>query len=108
MQDIFELRLLGYSWVKVAQLLCVSRSTLYRRLRDYGISTDDYSNLTASELDEIVQMIKVDHPNDGEVLIKGHLLRLGVKECRSDLRASIHRRELLKDALTLSNVALTW
>ena len=77
--------------VKVAQLLCVSRSTLYRRLRDYGISTDDYSNLTASELDEIVQMIKVDHPNDGEVLIKGHLLRLGVKVRRSDLRASIHR-----------------
>ena len=62
MQDIFELILLGYSWVKVAQLLCVSRSTLYRRLRDYGISTDDYSNLTALELDEIVQMMKVDHP----------------------------------------------
>ena len=36
-------------------------------------------------------MIKVDHPNDGEVLIKGHLLRLGVKVHRSDLRASIHR-----------------
>ena len=90
-QDVIELRLLGHSWVKVAQLLCVSRSTLYRRLHDHGISPDDYSDLSISQLDEIVQNIKADHPNDGEVLLKGHLLRLGLKVRRSDLRASIHR-----------------
>ena len=60
----------------------------YRRLKDYGISPDDYSDISPSE---ILKMIKVDHPNDGEVLMKGHLLRLGMKVRRSELRASIHR-----------------
>ena len=41
-----DLRALGYTWVKVAQLLQISRSTLYRRLEDHGISPDDYSDIT--------------------------------------------------------------
>lgn len=89
--EITGLRALGYTWVKVAELLQISRSTLYRRLKDHGVSPDDYSDISPLELDEVVQKIKIDHPNDGEVLLKGHLSRLGIKVLRSELRASIHR-----------------
>ncbi len=69
----------------------ISRSTLYRRLHDAGISTDDYSNISSAELDEVIKEIKSQFPNDGEVMLKGHLLRLGLKVTRQDLRDSIHR-----------------
>ena len=37
---------------------------------------------------EFIQRLKVDHPHDGEVMMAGHLTRVGV---RIRLRASIHR-----------------
>lgn len=38
-----------------------------------------------------MRSIKSDHPNDGEVLMQGHLRRLNINVRRQDLRASIHR-----------------
>ena len=35
--------------------------------------------------------IKHDFPNDGEVMMKSHLLRLGIEVPRQALRDSIHR-----------------
>ena len=77
--EITGLRALCYTWVKVAELLQISISTLYRHLKDHGVSPDDYSDISPLELDEVVHKIKTDHPNDGEVLVKGHLSRLGIK-----------------------------
>ena len=90
-EDIMALKSLNYGWTKIASILGISRSTLYRRLNDEGISCDLYTQLTSAELDEIVIDIKRNHPNDGEVLLNGHLLRLGIRVTRAELRASIHR-----------------
>ena len=87
---ILELRALNYKWTKIATLLNISRATLYRRLQDAGISTNDQTVLSDHQLDEIVRSIKVGHPND-EVLMRGHLLSIGVRVPRQALRNSIHR-----------------
>ena len=50
-----------------------------------------YSDITETQLDAVVQRVKQEHPNDGEVLIAGHLLKEGVHVQRSKLRRSIHR-----------------
>ena len=42
-------------------------------------------------LDEVIRSIKQDHPNDGEVLMQGHLLRQGIRVPRQALRNAIHR-----------------
>lgn len=89
--DIISLRSLNYSWTKISELLDISRSTLYRRLNDAGISTDDRTDISSSELDKTVSDIKQDFPNDGEVLLKSHLLQKGIKVTRQELRNSIHR-----------------
>ena len=89
-EDIIALKALNYGWTKIALILGISRSTLYRRLNEEGISSDSYTELTSAELDEVVIDIKRDHPNDGEVLVNGHLLRLGIRVTRAKLRASIH------------------
>ena len=85
------LRALHYKWSKIASILEISRATLYKRLDENGISPDDHTQLSASTLDSIVQSIKSDHPNDGEVMMQGHLRKLNIHVRRQDLRASIHR-----------------
>ena len=51
----------------------------------------EYHAVSPTELDQVLQDIKRDHPNDGEVLLQGHLLGLGIRVPHSQLRASIHR-----------------
>lgn len=89
--QILSLRSLHYSWTKISELLGVSRSTVYRRLLDGGVSTNDNTDISSSDLDDVLREIKKDFPNDGEVLLKSHLLRIGIKVTRQNLRTSIHR-----------------
>lgn len=89
--DILDLRALNYKWTKIATILGISRATLYRRLEDSGISPDDYTPLSDEQLDEVICTIKRDHPNDGEVLLCGHLTRKGIRVTRQAVRNSIHR-----------------
>lgn len=90
-EDILALRSMNYTWTKIASLLNVSCRTLYRRLEENNIPTNDFDSLSNSTLDDIVTSIKCDHPSDGEVMMQGHLRRLGLKVKRQDLRDSIHR-----------------
>lgn len=89
--DILELRRLHYKWTKIASILGISRATLYRRLDEAGISPNDYTPLTNDQVDNVLASIKRNHPNDGEVLLQGHLLRLGIRISRQALRNDIHR-----------------
>ena len=84
---------LGISRTKVADILGVSRQTLYNRIK--GCSNPEafnrFSDLSDSELDSLISSVKETHPNDGEVMVAGHLLSCGVRVPRVRLRASIHR-----------------
>ena len=62
-ESILSLRRLNYSWTKVARLLGISRKILYRRLKEYNIDTSTFTDLSESELDELLSSIKVEHPN---------------------------------------------
>ena len=83
--DIMELRGLNYKWSKTATILGISRATLYRRLEEGNVTPDDHAPLSNDQLDEIISS------NDGEVLMKGHLLRLGIRTTCQALTDSIHR-----------------
>lgn len=74
------------------QELGISRYTLYRRLREEGILENlQFTDVSDDDLDDIILQIKLEHPNDGEVLIAGHLVALGNRIPCSRLCASIHR-----------------
>ena len=89
MEEVRQLRMLGFSWVKVADMLHISRRILYRRLdrSDLVGSTD----ITDGELDSLIQSYKETHPNGREVMIIGHLRSCEVHVPRSRIRDSIHR-----------------
>ena len=92
---------LGYKTTQIANILGVSRPTVYRMMHDANINlADRYTNISASELDQKVSNIKSDHPNIGEVMAEGHLRAEGIKVRRSALRTSLLRVDLqvlLKD-----------
>lgn len=62
---------LNYSWTKIGRMLDI---TLYRRLHEYRIKTDDLTSITDSELDRLLKSIKTDSPNIGEVMLQGMLV----------------------------------
>ena len=71
----------------------ISRKTLYNKIAasSHPEMLYKYSDISGTQLDVIVRDIKRDHPNDGEVMIAGHLLNIGICVQRSKLRESIHR-----------------
>lgn len=91
-EEVEFLRSLRFRWNQVASILGVSRSTLYRRMREEGIREDlQFSDISDEDLDAIVTEIKAEHPNDGEVLLAGHMAVRNICVQRTRLRASIHR-----------------
>ena len=103
MTDVEFLRGLKFKWNKIAEILGVSRSKLYRRLSEEGIPDElQYSSITDRQLDTIILRIKESHPHDGEVMMLGHLQREGIRIQRWRLRASIHRVDPINTALRKS------
>lgn len=95
-EDIELLCTLHFTWTQISEILGVSRLTIYKKLKEYGISMHTtYTNITNEELDQQVGAIKVAHPNDGERLIIGHLRACGIFVSRSRIRAAIHRTDPL-------------
>lgn len=89
-----------FTWTKISEILGISRSTLYRRLEDEGVSQDVY--YTHHDLDRQLAEIKQIYPNDGERLLNGHLVGRKIIVPRSRLRASIHRIDPENTALRRS------
>lgn len=102
-EDIEFLLSLRFSYTKIATLLGISRSTLYRRLEEEGLSRySKYSDITDYELDREMIEIKQDYPNDGERMLIGHLATRGIIVPRVRVRGSIHRIDPENTALRRS------
>ena len=89
MQEVRQMRSLGFTWVNIAKILNISRRTLYRQIQDTDLMGSH--DITDQELDAVVQDYKASHPNDGESMVCGHLRGLGLHISRSEVRASVHR-----------------
>ena len=102
-EEIELLRSMRFTWTKISELLGISRSTLYRKLEEEGMSQEvHYTSISDHDLDDQIIAIKLAHPNDGEVLLNGHLIRRKIFIPRSKLRASIHRVDPTNTALRKS------
>ena len=89
-EDVHFLLSKGFSKTEVAKILGVSRQTLYNKSHSWA-QTDfcKYTPISNTDLDLKVQDIKSIHPNDGEVMLTGHLRSQGIRVPRAKLRASI-------------------
>ena len=80
--------MLWFTWTKLAKMLKINRQALYRRLE--GSSLMGYSDITDQELDSIICSHQSTHTNDGENMITGCLVSLGIHLQRKRIRESIH------------------
>ena len=93
MDTVKYLKTIGMPVKDIAQLMDVSRQTLYNRIRKSGDPSTyaTYSSISDHDLDELVSRIKLHHPNNGEVMLAGYLTSEGVRVPRERLRSSIDR-----------------
>ena len=99
-EDIAFLRGLRFSWQRIAQILGISRSTLYRRINEEGLARNlSYTTISDADLDKLVADIKAVHPNDGERLM---MVSRNIFVPRARLRGAIHRVDPINTALRRS------
>ncbi|KAG1930591.1 hypothetical protein F2P79_022156 [Pimephales promelas] len=95
-ERLVELLEINLSVNCIAKLLCVSASTVNRRMREFGLSArQNYSNATDQELDNAVQRIKNEMPTAGYRMVKGRLKSMGIHVQWRRVTASMHRVDSL-------------
>ncbi|XP_068723738.1 uncharacterized protein [Montipora capricornis] len=96
-----ELRELGFSWIKIGEMLGVSRWTIHRRVEEYGLQNmTGFHHLPDEELDEIVRSFISDHGRTtGQGYVGGYLKALGFRIQRKRIRESMARVDLQNTAL---------
>jgi len=72
------------TWTKIAKVIGVSHSTLYRWLDEAWISQDaTCTDISGAVLDQVFESMKETHPKDGELMITGHPLRQSISPSRT-------------------------
>jgi len=75
---------------RIASIIGVSSRTIERRLSQFGLSVRSrYSNLTDAELKQIMSDIKEDHPQCGNLQMKGFLLSKGIRVQQQRIRETL-------------------
>jgi len=80
-----NLRETGLTWAKIATCLNVSERTLYRRVQEFDID-GRFSDLSNTELDELLKSILAVTPRAGEGYIRGSLRGSGLQIQRWRIR----------------------
>ncbi len=91
MDQVDLLRSAGFTWREVENAMLISRSTIWRRLRETGTFMSKYCDIADSALDSIVRDFRHNHPHAGQVVIQGYLTSTGVCVQRYRIRKSISR-----------------
>ena len=93
LEQVELLRGCGYTWVEVADCLNVSRSTIWRHLKEMDVSLETFSDISDSDLDDIVGRFHHGSQNIGQAMIQGLLLQQGIHVQRYRVRESIARTD---------------
>uniref|UniRef100_A0A1X7USS9 Integrase catalytic domain-containing protein n=1 Tax=Amphimedon queenslandica TaxID=400682 RepID=A0A1X7USS9_AMPQE len=99
----------GFTTSRICSMLCISLSTLRRRMSEYGIRVrDTYSDISDTALKDLVMEAHLSFPNAGYRFVRGWLHQRGLRIQESRIRQlmrevdpigtnrffrSIHRRE---------------
>jgi len=75
----------------IAKLLRVSERTVYRRMAQFGLSKQTFSQINDEEVDNLLGEIIRDFPLCGENMLRQMLIVQGIRIQRWRLRDSIHR-----------------
>ena len=106
-----ELRELGFSWLKIGEMLSVSRWKIYRTVvEEYDLQNmTGFHHLPDEELDEIVRSFISDHGRTtGQGYVGGRIKALGFRIQRKRIRESMTRVDPQNTALRWGVVVSRW
>ncbi len=88
---LLNLRSVSFKWKEIAQLLLVSRWTVWRRVQELNLVTrTGFSDIEDNQLDIIVRaFMNIQGSLVGYSMVQGHLRNMGIKVQRDRIRASI-------------------
>ena len=98
-EQLLYLRSLSFSWTAIADMLMVSRMTIYRRRAEFGMLDDPSTSIGEEELVSIVRQISMEHPQVGQSFIMGRLRSLGYRVTRERVRQAVRLCDPLSTAL---------
>ena len=75
----------------ISSILCVSERTIFRRMEEYKLSTQNYTQIDHEALDNVLINVINHFPNSGEVMLRELLKERGIKIQRNVLRESLQR-----------------
>lgn len=97
---------LGLTTVMISNVLGLSRSTLARRMREFGLrASEKYCSISDEELDALVSSLSQQFPGCGHKMMQGHLRSRGVVVQQARARESLRRTDpegvLLRQRLSI-------
>lgn len=91
-EQLAEMLQSNLSVPRIANLLGVSSRTVFRRMKEFGLSVSElYSSISDEELDNVVTSIKHQIPAAGYRVVKGQLTVMGIRVQWARMAASMHR-----------------
>ena len=85
----------GYKVAEICYFLGVSRTTLWRVLKESNVSLQRFTDISDVNLDRIILAFKTNHPHCGFSMVQGHLSTISIKVPRRRIRESLQRIDLL-------------
>lgn len=92
----------GFSLTSIAVMLNISRTTLWRHLRNTGTDIARYTEISDNELRNCIQNIYSSHVHCGVIMMLGHLKSRGIVIQRRKVRAIMHEIDPANSALRWS------
>ena len=93
------LRSKHFSWVNIAKLLHVSTRTLRRRKHELGIDEEDFTDISETELIQVMEDVRKATPNIDQSRMIGALRSRGLRIQRRRVRACLRRIDPIGTAL---------
>ena len=80
-----------YTWDQIAEVLMVSRTTLWRRMNQLGLAFSKYSDISDAELDGVMELLVKNYPRSGIIMMWGHLRGMNIIVTRKRIHESLLR-----------------
>ena len=88
-EQVELLRTAEFTWEQVAEILGISRTTLWQRFHELGIPLRKYTDISEHDLDYLVRDFQHNNPNIGVSMLQGYLKSRGIFVQRHTIRQSV-------------------
>ena len=79
-----------FTWKEISEALLISRTTLWRRVKECGASIKCHTDISDFDLDTVLRSLNNRFPHSGLSIIRGHLESLGLHVQKRRIIEALH------------------